>query len=138
MQSFGQLDAETDQRSHILAWEGIYRLNQRWDLGSKVARRVGELRLARNQGPWFESTVNFASLRARWHVIRKWDAMLEYRWLEQEEADNERAGYLVTLNRHIADNFKIGIGYNFTDFSDDLTDLDYDHEGWFLNIVGKY
>ncbi|NKC00023.1 MAG: DUF11 domain-containing protein [Pseudomonadales bacterium] len=138
LQSYGQLDSETDQRSHIVAWEGIYRVNRRWDVGTKVARRVGELRLSRNSGPWFESTVNFAALRARWHVLKKWDAMAEYRWLEQEEANNERGGYLVTLNRHVADNFKIGIGYNFTDFSDDLTELDYDHEGWFLNVVGKY
>jgi hypothetical protein len=138
LQSFGQEDAETDQRSHIVSWEGIYKLNQRWDVGSKLARRVGELRLSRNQGPWFESTVNFASLRTRWHVAHMWDAMAEYRWLEQEEADNERGGMLLTVNRHIASNFKIGVGYNFTDFSDDLTDLDYDHEGWFLNLVGKY
>ena len=31
-----------------------------------------------------------------------------------------------------------GVGYNFTDFSDDLTDFDYDHKGWFLNMVGTY
>jgi hypothetical protein len=31
---------------------------------------------------------------------------------------------------------KVGVGYNFTDFSDDLTDLGYDHRGVFLNIVG--
>jgi hypothetical protein len=33
---------------------------------------------------------------------------------------------------------RIGAGYNFTDFSDDLTDFDYDHKGWFLNLVGWY
>ena len=33
------------------------------------------------------------------------------------------------------DHFKVGIGYNFTDFSEDLTDLSYDHHGFFLNIV---
>ena len=27
---------------------------------------------------------------------------------------------------------------NFTDFSDDLTNFDYDHRGWFLNLVGTY
>lgn len=42
------------------------------------------------------------------------------------------------LYRHIAQNFKIGLGYNFTNFSDDLTDLDYDHQGWLLNVVSKY
>jgi hypothetical protein len=29
---------------------------------------------------------------------------------------------------------KIGVGYNFTDFSDDLTDLSYNHHGFFLNF----
>jgi hypothetical protein len=45
---------------------------------------------------------------------------------------------LLGLDRHINDHMKIGIGYNFTDFSDDLGDLDYDKRGWFLNVVGKY
>ena len=26
--------------------------------------------------------------------------------------------------------------YNFTDFSDDLTDLSYDHQGAFVNLIG--
>ncbi|MCR9278272.1 MAG: OmpA family protein [Pseudomonadaceae bacterium] len=138
LQSFGQEDSETDQRSHVMSWEGIYRLNRKFDLGGKVARRESELRLGRNSGPWFESTANFASTRLRWHVIHNWDGMLEYRWLEVEEADNERAGFLATISRHIGEHFKVGVGYNFTDFSDDLTDLDYDHKGFFLNVVGKY
>ena len=36
------------------------------------------------------------------------------------------------LNQH----FKVGVGYNFTDFSDDLTDLSFDHRGVFLNMTG--
>ena len=31
---------------------------------------------------------------------------------------------------------KLGVGYNFTDFSDDLTDLSYDHQGAFVNLIG--
>jgi hypothetical protein len=31
----------------------------------------------------------------------------------------------------------VGVGYNFTDFSDDLTNLDYQNSGWFINTVGK-
>jgi hypothetical protein len=31
---------------------------------------------------------------------------------------------------------KLGAGYNFTDFSDDLTDLSYDQQGAFVNIIG--
>ena len=45
---------------------------------------------------------------------------------------------VVEFLRDIGKNFRIGAGYNFTEFSDDLTDFDYDHEGWFLNMVGMY
>ncbi|MDO9225556.1 MAG: hypothetical protein Q8M09_08550 [Pseudomonadota bacterium] len=33
--------------------------------------------------------------------------------------------------------FKLGAGYNFTDFSDDLTDVSYRSHGWFINLIGK-
>ena len=39
--------------------------------------------------------------------------------------------------KYFGDNLKIGLGYNFTDFSDDLTDLNYDHRGVFLNLTGS-
>ena len=32
----------------------------------------------------------------------------------------------------------LGVCYNFTEFSDDLTDFDCDHKGWFLTLVGWY
>ena len=49
-----------------------------------------------------------------------------------------RQGFLAGIDRDLGRNFRIGVGYNFTDFSDDLTDFDYDHQGPFLNLVGKY
>src|SRR4029077_18757556 len=39
------------------------------------------------------------------------------------------------IYRHIGKNLKAGVGYNFTDFSDDLTDLKYNHKGVFLNLI---
>lgn len=42
------------------------------------------------------------------------------------------------MDRQIGGNFRVGLGYNFTSFSDNLTVLDYDHRGWFLNITGVY
>jgi len=44
---------------------------------------------------------------------------------------------LLIVSRYIGDNLKVGLGYNFTDFSDDLTDLNYDHQGVFLNLTGS-
>jgi hypothetical protein len=31
----------------------------------------------------------------------------------------------------------MGLGYNFTDFSDDLTQLNFVHQGLFLNLTGS-
>ena len=136
--SLGQIGAGTDQRSNILSLEGVYQFNGRWKLGGKVAQRQSELRADRSSGEFFESTANFAAIRGRYHLISSWDALLEYRLLDVREDDSIRDGFLFSIDRHFADNFKLGVGYNFADFSDDLGDLDYDQEGWFINAVGKY
>ena len=57
--------------------------------------------------------------------------------LELPDAQDQRSGVLVALYRHLGKHIKLGAGYNFTDFSDDLTDLDYDHQGLFINLIGK-
>ena len=71
------------------------------------------------------------------HLVRNWDFVLEGRVLDLREAKDRKYGALAAVYRHINDNLKIGAGYNFSDFSDDLTDLDYNHRGWMLNVNGK-
>lgn len=31
----------------------------------------------------------------------------------------------------------LGVGYNFTDYSDDFTDLSYDEKGFFVIVIGE-
>ncbi|MDH3640521.1 MAG: OmpA family protein, partial [Gammaproteobacteria bacterium] len=137
LRSFGQVEAGTDQRSHIATMEGIYRLSSRWKLGAKIGRRQSQLRADRSSGEWFDSTVDFGALRSRYHLIAKWDALAEYRMLAVKEDDSKRSGFLIGIDRHLGDHMKLGVGYNFTDFSDDLSVLDYEQRGWFVNILGK-
>ena len=134
----GQEDSRPDERAHIFSLEGLYDLNQRWELGAKYAHREGDVRLTRGSGEWFESGAHLAVIRTRYHFIKKWDALMEYRWLEAETEDDDKQGFLVGAYRHIGNNFKVGAGYNFTDFNDDLTDQDYESDGWFFDVVGKY
>jgi hypothetical protein len=56
--------------------------------------------------------------------------------LDLPDLDERRAGAVVTLYRCLGEHFKVGIGYNFTDFSDDPTDLSYDDHGILLDLVG--
>jgi hypothetical protein len=53
------------------------------------------------------------------------------------DINEHRSGALVSISRYFGDHLKLGLGYNFTDFSDDLTDLSFDHHGVFLNINGS-
>ena len=137
--SFGQETlSDYDQRSQILSFEGIYRATDSWEFAGKVARRHGEARLTRATGPWFDSTANFWAAQARYQTTYKWDGLIEYRWLNTVQDDGARQGWLVGVDRHINENFRVGIGYNFTQFSDKLTSLDFDHKGVFLNLTGVY
>jgi predicted porin len=129
--------AEYIQKSHILSTDLSYDLTSRWTLGGKYAYRQGQLAQDRTNPVFFDSNANLYVLRADWHFLYRWDALIEGRMLELPEARDRRSGALLALYRHVGENVKLGIGYNFSDFSDDLTDLDYDSQGYFINIVGK-
>ena len=54
------------------------------------------------------------------------------------EADSSDLGALIAIYLHIGDHMKFGVGYNLGRFSDDLSDLTYDDQGVFLNVIGKF
>jgi hypothetical protein len=53
------------------------------------------------------------------------------------DLSESRSGVLATVSRYLGDHLKVGLGYNFTDFSADLTELSFDHQGVFLNVTGS-
>ncbi|HHP7235776.1 MAG TPA: OmpA family protein [Desulfobacterales bacterium] len=125
------------QRSHIGSVDVMYDLTPRWTVGGKYAYRDGQVALDREDPEYFSSRAHLYVLRADWHFIHHWDALFELRRLDLPDAEDSRNGALVALYRHLGNHIKLGVGYNFSDFSDDLTDLDYDHQGLFINLVGK-
>ncbi len=125
------------QRSHIGAVDLTYELSPRWTLGGKYAFRLGQMALDRDNRDFFDSRANLYVVRADWHFLYRWDALVEARMLDLPDAEDRRSGVLVTLYRHLGNHVKVGVGYSFCDFSDDLTELDYRHQGVFVNLVGK-
>ena len=130
--------ADYIQRSHIASVDVMYDLTHRWTVGGKYAYRLGQVALDRNNREFFDSRANLYVLRADWHFVHRWDALVEVRRLDLPDAGDSRNGVLVGLYRHVGNHIKAGVGYNFSDFSDDLTQLDYKHQGVFVNLVGKY
>lgn len=125
------------QKSHILSVDSIYDLTRRWSVGGKYAHRAGQVSQDRVNPVFFESNADLYVARIDWHVIRKWDLTLEGRMLSLPQAGDTRSGALTALYYHLSDSIKLGAGWNFTDFSDDLTNLSYTHRGVFINLVGK-
>jgi hypothetical protein len=143
--STGQVDSTTNslldytQKSHVLDVDGIYDLFPWLSLGAKFGMRIGELRDSRtNGGNWYSSRADLIVARADIHFVRQWDALAEYRMLRVHEADDHRSGVLVGIYRHVGGHAKIGVGYNFTNFSDDLTDLSYRSHGFFINALATF
>jgi lipopolysaccharide assembly outer membrane protein LptD (OstA) len=125
------------QRSHIGSVDVMYDLTSRWTVGAKYAYRHGEVAQDREDRDFFDSRAHLYVLRADYQFIRSWDALFEVRKLDLPDAEDSRSGVLVGLYRHLGDHIKLGVGYNFSDFSDDLTQLDYKQQGLFINVVGS-
>ena len=126
------------QRSHVLNLDAIYDLTPWLSIGGKYGLRVGELRASRTSGEWFSSRAQLFVARADVHFVKEWDAVLEWRLLDVKAADDSRMGALIGVYRHIGEHGKIGVGYNFTDFSDDLTDQSYRSRGFFINAIATF
>jgi uncharacterized repeat protein (TIGR01451 family) len=126
------------QKSHIASVDLSYDLTKDLTLGTKYAYRLAQVSVDRENPDFFDNDAHLAILRADYRFFEKWEASLEGRLLELPDLDERRAGALTTLYRYFGDNLKAGLGYNFTDFSEDLTDLSYDNHGIFFNLVGSF
>jgi hypothetical protein len=126
------------QQSRVADIDAMYQTTSWLSLGFKYAIRNGDLKPTQTVGNWFASEAQLWIARADVLVVREWDGMLELRRLTIHETDDERSGALLGIYRHMGNNLKIGAGYNFTNYSDNLADLSYRRQGFFLNTIGKF
>jgi hypothetical protein len=53
-------------------------------------------------------------------------------------AHERKLGALLAVYRHLGENVKLGAGYSWSDFSDNLTDQTYTSRGTFLNLLAAF
>ena len=135
----GALSTPADfvQKSCIAAVDLTYDLTAAWSIGEKYAYRKGEVSLDRVNPVFFDNTAQLAVLRLDWRFLKDWEGMAEGRMLDLPDLSQRKSGALGAIYRYFGKHLKAGVGYNFTDFSDDLTDLGYDHQGAFFNVIGS-
>lgn len=129
---------ESDESAHIFAIDLAYDLHRFLGLVEKFAYKKGIYKTAVTDDIVIDSLLLIH--RFNFHVTRKWDLAMEYRALWQNEAaDSLRHGALVEIDREFYDYVRLGLGYNFTNFDDDLrTTNDFDSHGPFVRLTGKF
>ena len=157
----GQSDAPGDERSHLLSAEGVWETSRLVQVKGRLALRNGRQRLQKGRGAWnsIDMTLLAAGLNVRLPRLGRADApgdgapdfqrnalelALEYRWLDDRSGANSREGWQVGLYQHVdprrfdsnfLGSFKIGVGYNFSGFNDDLRSNSYRSEGAFVDLT---
>lgn len=130
------------QRSHIFSADMIYDVTPGFSLGLKYGARLSHVRLRditdglEHFGQWQRSDAHLGIVRADMRWTRQWDVLAEGRVMHMPSADTVETGAVLAVYRRFTDQFRIGAGYNWGRFSDDLRDQTLDDRGWFINILG--
>ena len=125
--------APTKTRSDIYALETAYDLSKYIQLVEKYALKDMKETVA-----GYDETDNRVALwinRINYNVFKQWYAGVEYRTLSQTLGQDKKSGFIAEVMHKANQNIQLGVGYNFTDFSDDLRrNNDYSSNGFFIRI----
>jgi hypothetical protein len=115
----------------------IFELPYHFQLVEKVAYKRSALAL-----DVLPSTISHSLLwinRLNYHLAKTVDLGIEYRFLQNTLAQNVKHGALLEANYIIKDLVRLGVGYNFTDFSDqEFARFDEQFGGPFFRVVSHY
>lgn len=129
---------ETEDRAHIISVDVAYDIWKHLGLVQKFAYKNSILNTNITNEIILHTFLYVT--RLNFHVTKKWDISGEYRILGQMDAlDTLKHGPLAEVDREIYDYVRLGVGYNFTDFSDDLrSSSNYNSHGPFVRMTGKF
>jgi outer membrane protein OmpA-like peptidoglycan-associated protein len=126
-------DTESDVASIEWSWE----LHRYLEWVTKEAAKFKKDESG--DGPSVKTHTYLTIQRLNFHLWKRIDFGAEYRILFQEEADDLRQGWLTEFTWEAIDHLRFGVGYNFTDFSDnEFSENDYSVHGVFVRMQGKF
>ncbi len=125
------------EKASVFALEGIYDLTKKIQLAQKVAFKWGDEKVS-----GFDFTKSQVLLwinRVNYKIDQYWGLSAEYRILNQYRTHDRSQGVLLELNRKFGDSLQVGVGYNFTNFSDDLIHSnDFSIHGPYIKITTNF
>jgi hypothetical protein len=121
----------------VFSLDSTLQINPRLEWTQKLAARAQEDQLAAL--PTVETEMVLVVQRLTYNLYKPIDIGIEYRVLDAREADNSRRGWLTEVSWRLRRYVRLGVGYNFTDFSDnEFSQNDYSVHGWYFRIQGLY
>ena len=125
-----------DDVSTVLSLEGIYEIGRGLSLHEKIAAKI--MREKISPLPLAKSRTTLWITGVTWAPSRDWDFRAEYRTRHQPTQLNHKDGAAVEMGYTIKDTVRVGLGYNFSSYSDDeFATLDHSYRGIYLSIKGK-
>jgi hypothetical protein len=126
-----------DTFTQVVSIEWSYDLTPRIEWVEKEAMKTSEEKTGGR--PAVKTSTALAIHRLNYNFATVWDLGVEYRLRSVDETRDRQSGWLAELMYALGDNFRVGFGYNFTDFSDnEFSENDYSVKGTFLRFQGKY
>ncbi len=127
----------SERKMDVFALDTSLRLGARTEWLAKEALRIqdddsGSL-------PSIRSNTFLVIQRLNFKIWKPVGLGVEYRVLDQSLAEDRRQGWLTEVMWEFMKNFAAGVGYNFTDFSDDVfSQNDYQVQGWYFRVQARY
>ena len=89
--------------------------------------------------PSIKTHTSLSIHRLNYNFLGDFDLGVEYRIKLVDETNDQQVGWLTELMYTVGRNFRLGFGFNFTDFSDnEFSDNDYSVRGLFLRFQAKH
>lgn len=145
--ALGRYSHRNDQRPGSADWgtrvrdivsvEGGYEVVPDIELLGRYAARWQETHLTETQK--VRTLTHLSAVRLELEIYGPLGLGTEYRIFAQREASDRKRGWLSELTIDASRYARVGLGYDFTDFEDDLdAEDDYTKQGWFLRLQGRY
>jgi hypothetical protein len=130
------VSVELPSVSNVFSADWSYQLTPKFEWVGKQAVRY---RTTHYLDADLDSTTMLSIQRLNMQLIRDLAVGLEARRLQADESEDTASGWLAEIAWERFEHMRIGIGYNFTDFSDDLLrNRSYSERGVFLRLQGVY
>ncbi len=126
-----------DRTMDVITLETAIQLTPRLEWLAKYAHRDQEERIG--GGATAESSLLLVVQRLNFEFYKRWAVGGEFRILRESDGNDQRSGWLGEVSYRLQKHVRLGVGYNFTDFSDDeFSQNDYSVRGWYFRIQGLY